>query len=79
MPVTCLTVPRCGNRLSEGPATCPWNSSPSSCSSAIFLIATLLPVHMGALALAAAFVVGMFVLDGSTDEKVDELLQRLPR
>ncbi len=44
----------------------------------IFLIATLLPVHMGVLALAATFVVGMAVLDGSTDEKVDELFLGFP-
>jgi di/tricarboxylate transporter len=45
---------------------------------AIFLIATLLPIHMGALAVAAAFVVGMFVLDGSFDEKVDEIAGGFP-
>lgn len=44
----------------------------------IFLIATLLPVHMGALAIAAAFVVGMFVLEGAFDEKVDELAGGFP-
>ncbi len=33
---------------------------------------------MGVLAFAAAFVVGMFVLDGSTDEKVDELVGGFP-
>ncbi|MGH8895198.1 MAG: SLC13 family permease, partial [Actinomycetes bacterium] len=37
----------------------------------IFLIATLLPVHMGALGIGAAFIVGMFVLEGAFDEKVD--------
>ena len=31
---------------------------------AIFLLATLLPIHMGVLGIGAAFVVGMFVLDG---------------
>jgi NhaP-type Na+/H+ or K+/H+ antiporter len=40
---------------------------------AIFLIATLLPIHMGALAIAAAFIVGMFVLEGAFDEKVDQI------
>ena len=44
----------------------------------IFLIATLLPVHMGALAIAAAFIVGMFVLDGAFDEKVDTLVAGFP-
>jgi di/tricarboxylate transporter len=44
----------------------------------IFLIATLLPIHMGALAVAAAFVVGMFVLDGALDEKVDEIAGGFP-
>jgi di/tricarboxylate transporter len=44
----------------------------------IFLIATLFPVHMGALAVAAAFVVGMFVLDGALDEKVDEIAGGFP-
>jgi di/tricarboxylate transporter len=44
----------------------------------IFLIATLLPVHMGALAIAAAFVVGMVVLDGAFDEKVDEIAGGFP-
>ena len=33
---------------------------------------------MGALAIAAAFVVGMFVLDGAIDEKVDELAAGFP-
>ena len=45
---------------------------------AIFLIATLLPIHMGALAIAASFIVGMFVLDGAFDEKVDELAGGFP-
>jgi di/tricarboxylate transporter len=35
---------------------------------AIFLIATVLPVHMGALALVAAFVVGTTVVGESTDD-----------
>ncbi len=45
---------------------------------AIFLIATLLPVHMGALAIAAAFIVGMFVLEGAFDEKVDAIAGGFP-
>lgn len=44
----------------------------------IFLIATLLPVHMGALALAATFIVGVFVLDGSLDDKYDQLTGGFP-
>jgi di/tricarboxylate transporter len=44
----------------------------------IFLIATLLPIHMGALAVSAAFIVGMFVLDGALDEKVDEIAGGFP-
>jgi len=44
----------------------------------IFLIATLLPIHMGALAIAATFVVGMFVLEGPFDDKVDELAGGFP-
>jgi Na+/H+ antiporter NhaD/arsenite permease-like protein len=35
---------------------------------AIFLIATVLPVHMGALALVAAFIVGTTVVGESTDD-----------
>ena len=45
---------------------------------AIFLIATLLPVHMGALGIAAAFIVGMFVLEGAADDKVDEIAGGFP-
>lgn len=45
---------------------------------AIFLIATLLPIHMGALAIAAAFIVGMFVLNGPMDDKVDEIAGGFP-
>lgn len=44
----------------------------------IFLIATLLPIHMGVLAVAATFVVGMFVLDGAFDEKVDAIAAGFP-
>ena len=44
----------------------------------IFLIATLLPVHMGALAIAAAFIVGMVVLDGAFDDKVDTIAGGFP-
>ena len=45
---------------------------------AILLIATVLPIHMGALSLAAAFVVGMFVLDGNFKAKVDQIAGGFP-
>ena len=40
---------------------------------AIFLLATIYPIHMGALALAAAFVFGMWVLPGDADARVDQI------
>jgi di/tricarboxylate transporter len=45
---------------------------------AIVLIATVLPVHMGALSLAAAFVVGMLVLDGSFKARADQIAAGFP-
>lgn len=45
---------------------------------AIFLLATVYPIHMGALAIAAAFVLGMFVLPGDLDAKVDLIVNRFP-
>lgn len=45
---------------------------------AIFLIATVLPVHMGALSIASAFVVGMVVLDGSLKARVDQVASGFP-
>jgi len=45
---------------------------------AIILLATILPVHMGALSLAAAFVVGMFVLDGSFKARTDKIAAGFP-
>ncbi|MEO8450533.1 MAG: SLC13 family permease [Gemmatimonadota bacterium] len=45
---------------------------------AIILIATVLPVHMGALSLAAAFVVGMFVLHGSFKARADQIAAGFP-
>lgn len=45
---------------------------------AIILIATVLPVHMGALSVAAAFVVGMVVLDGSVKARVDHIASGFP-
>lgn len=41
---------------------------------AVFLISTVLPVHMGALALVAAFLVGTQLLD----ESVDDILGGFP-
>ena len=45
---------------------------------AIFLLATVFPIHMGALAIAAAFVFGMFVLPGDFDAKVDQIVGGFP-
>lgn len=45
---------------------------------AIFVIATVLPIHLGALSLAAAFGLGMFVLDGTFKEKVDRISAGFP-
>ena len=44
----------------------------------IFVIATALPIHMGALSLAAAYGLGMFVLDGTFREKVDRISAGFP-
>jgi di/tricarboxylate transporter len=45
---------------------------------AVFLLATVFPIHMGALALAAAFVVGMCVLGGDFDAKVEQIAGGFP-
>jgi len=45
---------------------------------AIFLLATIYPIHMGALALAAAFVFGMWVLPGDADARVDQIAAGFP-
>src|SRR5687768_8362139 len=45
---------------------------------AIFLIATLWQIHMGALAIAAAFVLGMCVLPGDFDARVDQIAGGFP-
>ena len=45
---------------------------------AIFLIATLWHIHMGALAIAAAFVLGMCVLPGDFDARVDQIAGGFP-
>jgi di/tricarboxylate transporter len=45
---------------------------------AVFLLATAFPIHMGALAIAAAFVVGMCVLPGDFDAKVDQIAGGFP-
>ena len=43
----------------------------------IFLIATLLPIHMGALAIAAAFVLGILLLPGGfSPEALDAKSER---
>ena len=49
----------------------------------IFLIATFLPIHMGALAISAAFVLGILLLPGgfspeALDEKSERDRGRLP-
>ena len=46
---------------------------------AVFLLATTFPIHMGALAIAAAFVLGMLVLPGDFDAKVDQIAARFSR
>jgi len=45
---------------------------------AVFLIATVGHIHMGALAIAAAFVLGMCVLPGDFDAKVDQIAGGFP-
>ena len=45
---------------------------------AIFLVATVLPIHLGALALSAAFIVGMFVLPGTPAARVDSIVSGFP-
>ena len=45
---------------------------------AVFLIATVWEIHMGALAIAAAFVLGMWVLPGDFDAKVDQIAGGFP-
>jgi di/tricarboxylate transporter len=45
---------------------------------AIVFIATALPVHMGALSLAAAFAVGMLALDGTFRAKTDQIVAGFP-
>ena len=45
---------------------------------AIFLLATVYPIHMGALALAAAFAVGMWALPGDVDARVDQIAAGFP-
>jgi di/tricarboxylate transporter len=43
-----------------------------------FVIATLLPVNLGAIALVAAFVIGSFVLEGSPDDVADAIFDGFP-
>ena len=44
----------------------------------VFLVATVWPIHMGALAISAAFVLGMFVLPGDSGAKVDQIVGGFP-
>jgi Na+/H+ antiporter NhaD/arsenite permease-like protein len=44
----------------------------------IFLIATVRPVNLGALAIVAAFVLGLSVLDGDLDERTDAVFAGFP-
>ena len=44
----------------------------------VFLIATLMPIHMGALAIAATFLLGLWVLDGTNEEKIDTMAGGFP-
>jgi di/tricarboxylate transporter len=45
---------------------------------AVFLIATIYEIHMGALAIAAAFVLGMCALPGDVDARVDRIAGGFP-
>jgi di/tricarboxylate transporter len=45
---------------------------------AIFLVCTLLPIHMGAMSIAAAFVFGMFILEGDFRAKVGQIADGFP-
>ncbi len=45
---------------------------------AIFFVATVSPIPLGALAISAAFVVGMFVLPGTSAAKVDSIVSGFP-
>ena len=45
---------------------------------AIFLIATTLPIHLGALSLSAAFILGMAVLDGTFKARVEQVASGFP-
>jgi di/tricarboxylate transporter len=43
-----------------------------------FVLATVLPINLGAISLVAAFVVGMFVLDGPPDDVADAIFDGFP-
>jgi Na+/H+ antiporter NhaD/arsenite permease-like protein len=43
-----------------------------------FVLATVLPINLGAISLVAAFVVGMFVLEGSPDDVADAIFAGFP-
>ncbi|MGH8966350.1 MAG: SLC13 family permease, partial [Actinomycetes bacterium] len=43
-----------------------------------FVIATMFPINLGAIALVAAFVIGSFVLEGSPDDIADGIFDGFP-
>jgi di/tricarboxylate transporter len=45
---------------------------------AAFVIATLLPINLGALSLVAAFIIGSLVLDGPPDDVADKIFADFP-
>ncbi|WP_214406495.1 SLC13 family permease [Pseudonocardia lacus] len=45
---------------------------------AAFVLATVLPINLGAISLVAAFIVGMFVVDGSPDDVADTIFDGFP-
>jgi di/tricarboxylate transporter len=45
---------------------------------AAFVLATVLPINLGAISLVAAFVVGMFVVDGAPDDVADAIFDGFP-
>ena len=45
---------------------------------AAFVIATVLPINLGAIALVAAFIIGSVVLEGPPDDVADEIFSHFP-
>jgi di/tricarboxylate transporter len=45
---------------------------------AAFVVATMLPINLGALALVAAFIIGSVVLEGAPDEVADQIFAGFP-